>query len=242
MAGFCRIVADGVRRAVVGRVGDASLVRGIGWAGDAMRGCGRGRRRCVRRRREMRSRCRNVVVVVVMVGVKSWRPSWIHSAEVLAASSKSATRACGAIQRRSSKSQSPETVRAEPCLCKGMRGEKHKRGGDDCAESLEAGLVVPPSSCRRSPVDMHPAATVVGRRQTEGFFPVARPELKQCEKKLLPASRLKAMRNVMDGMVRKKKVAGQPLTARDRQALETFSSAPSSPFVSPEQPQFSFKK
>lgn len=104
MAGLCRIVADGVRRAVEGRVGDASLVRGIGWAGDAMRGCGRGRRRCVRRRREMRSRCRRavvVVVVVVMVGVKSWRPSWIHSAEVLAASSKSATRACGAIQRRS---------------------------------------------------------------------------------------------------------------------------------------------
>lgn len=100
MAGLCRIVADGVRRAVVGRVGDASLVRGIGWTGDAMRGCGRGRRLCVRRRREMRSRCRRAVVVV-MVGVKSWRPSWIHSAEVLAASSKSATRACGAIQRRS---------------------------------------------------------------------------------------------------------------------------------------------
>lgn len=100
MAGLCRIVADGVRRAVVGRVGDASLVRGIGWAGDTMRGCGRGRRRCVRRRRELRSRCRSAVVVV-MVGVKCWRPSWIHSAEVLAASSKSATRACGAIQRRS---------------------------------------------------------------------------------------------------------------------------------------------
>lgn len=85
MAGLCGIVADGVRRAVVGRVGDASLVRGIGWAGDAMRGCGCGwrRRRSVRRWRELRSRCRSAVVVV-MVGVESWRPSWIHSAEVLA--------------------------------------------------------------------------------------------------------------------------------------------------------------
>lgn len=129
MAGLCRIVADGVRRAVVGRVGDASLVRGIGWAGDAMRG-GRGRRRCVRRRREMRSRCRSAVVVVevvvlVMVGVKSWRPSWIHSAEVLAASSKSATRACGAIQRRSIglclRLCEPNPVCAKECEARGTR-------------------------------------------------------------------------------------------------------------------------
>lgn len=98
--------------------------------------------------------------------------------------------------------------------------------------------VAPPSSCRKSPVDMHPAAAVGGRRRSKVFFSSSRA--KAVRKKLLLASRLKCEMLWMGWQ--KKKVAGQPLTARDRQALETFSSAPSSPFVSPEQPQFSFTR
>lgn len=88
---------------------------------------------------------------------------------------------------------------------------------------------------------MHAAATVVGRRRTESFFSQGWAKAVRKKKKLLPASRLKFDAKCYGWDGKEKKVAGQPLTARDRQALETFSSAPSSPFVSPEQPQFSFQ-
>lgn len=106
MAGL-GIVAD--VGGAVGRVGNAALV-GIGRAGDAMRGwrrrrdgnCVRGRRRGGRGRRQGKVLSSvavmamvlavagvvmevRIVVLVLVVVVESWRPSWIHSAEVLAA-------------------------------------------------------------------------------------------------------------------------------------------------------------